>query len=148
MSLARKMARQQLHRQRKNTMRSLQFGTEQVDKDNFDIIYGGACFSSRGINRTEVTTFNRMMGKLEEVGKLIPGVPDKAQCKFELGDEPGEVLLEDGEYKLLDQLHDEVKWASKDAIIKAEKAYEFLKAAPTVKKVKSVPEEPSGDSAT
>lgn len=129
-------------------MRSLKFSTEQQDKDNFDIVYGGACFSNRGISRTEVTTFNRLMAKLEEVGKTITGVSDKAQCKFELGDDGGEVLLEDGEYRLLDQLHDEVKWASKDAIVKAETAYEFLKTAPTVKKVKAVPDEKLQDADT
>lgn len=88
------------------------------------------------------------MAKLEEVGKTITGVSDKAQCKFELGDDGGEVLLEDGEYRLLDQLHDEVKWASKDAIVKAETAYEFLKTAPTVKKVKAVPDEKLQDADT
>lgn len=124
-------------------MRSLSFGTEQVDKDRFDILYGGACVSSRGVARTELNTFNSVMKKLEEISKPITSAPEQALVKFELGDEGGTVLLEESEYKLLNEMHDPVKWAKSHTVM-AEEAYNWYKAVEktTLKKVKdSITEE-------
>lgn len=117
-------------------MRSLSFGTEEQDKDRFDILYGGACVSPRGVARTELNTFNGLMKKMEEIAKPIEGVAEGAQCKFELSDEGGTVLLEESEYKLLNEMHDMVKW-TKNYAAKAEEAYKWYAGIPktTLKKV-------------
>jgi len=117
-------------------MRSLSFGTEQVDKDRFDILYGGACVSERGIMRTELNTFNRIMAKFEEVAKPIDGMPEKAPVKFELGDTGGTIILEEPEYKLLNDLHDVIRWGKIKAK-EAEDTYKWLAAIPrtSLKKV-------------
>jgi hypothetical protein len=125
-------------------MRSLSFGTAEVDRDRFDILYGGACVSPRGVARTELNTFNGLMKKLEEVGKPIEGVSEQAQCKFELSDEGGQVLLEEQEYRLLNEMHDMVKW-TKNFAGKAEEAYKWFASISktTLKKVEGkVTEEP------
>lgn len=119
-------------------MRSLSFGTEQVDKNRFDILYGGACVSPKGVSRTELNTFNNLMRKLEQVAKPIEGISANAQCKFELSDEGGVVNLEETEYTLLDELHNFVKWAKSHAEM-AEEAYDWFSSIPktSIKKLTS-----------
>ena len=106
-------------------MRRLSFGTEQVDKDRFDILYAGICVSDRGINRTELNTFNHLVAKLEEIAKPIEGVKESAAVKFELDDDGGEVLLENTEYGLVNDLHSSIKW-TKFSAKKAEETYTWF----------------------
>jgi hypothetical protein len=106
-------------------MRRLSFGTEQVDKDRFDILYSGLCMSPRGVQRTELVTFNSLLTKLEDVAKRIENPPPLSPVHFELGDKGGVALLEEPEFALLNAFHDQVKWTS-IATRKAAEAYKWL----------------------
>lgn len=110
-------------------MRRLTFGTEQVDKDRFDVLYGGICVSQRGIARTELVTFNRLMEKLENVAEPIENPPKDAVVLFELGNSGGVVELEEAEFTLMNEFHNTVKWAPQGAK-KAQEMYNWLANIP------------------
>lgn len=113
-------------------MRRLSFGTEQVDKDRFDILYSGICVSPRGVQRTELATVNSLMGKLEGVGKKIAKAKSDSPVQFELSDEGGVVLLEEPEFEMVNEFHGMVRWSTIVAK-KAEETYNWLDHIPQEK---------------
>lgn len=117
-------------------MRRLRFGTEQVDKDRFDILYSGICVSNRGIGRTELVTFNHLLEKLESVGKPIEEpvrMPDgSTPVRFTLSDAGGTVGLEEPEFMLLNEFHNQVRW-SPTAAKTALETYNWIENLPEEK---------------
>ncbi len=113
-------------------MRRLIFGTTKQDEDRFDILYGGLCVSPKGVGRTELNTFNGLLAKLEEIAKPLEIRPG-AHVKFQLGDEGGDVLLEESEYKFLNEMHAEVRWVGSESPRKAAETYTWLDAIPNEK---------------
>lgn len=107
-------------------MRKLTFGTEQLDKDRFDILYGGLCVSPRGVGKMELGTFASLVEKFQEIGKEIAGVDKNAICRHELGDDGGEIILEEEEFNLLNNMHSEVKWRGSTIPVMANEAYKWL----------------------
>ena len=110
-------------------MRRLSFGTGEVDRDRFDILYSGICMSEKGINRTELSTFNHLLEKLESVGKRIDGAKADAFVQYTLRDSGGEVLLEDAEYAMVNALHESIRW-TKISARRAEEAYHWFENIP------------------
>lgn len=107
-------------------MRKLTFGTEQLDKDRFDILYGGLCVSPRGLGRTELGTYTSLVEKFQEIAKEIVGVNKNEVCQHELGDEGGDIILEEEEFNLLNSMHAEIKWRGTKIPLMANEAYKWL----------------------
>lgn len=109
-------------------MRKMTFGTEKLDRDRFDVLYGGLCVSPRGLLRTELGTFTSLVEKFQEIAKEIDGVVEGAVCRYELGEDGGDLILEENEFKLLNDMHTEVKWRGTQVPLMAKEAYEWLDA--------------------
>lgn len=107
-------------------MRRLSFGTEKVDRDRFDVIYGGFVINPEGFDKKEGRVASRVMRKFEEIGKPIGGTVDEnKRVKFELGDDGGDVLLEEAEITLLKEKLEKVRFVG-DTVHKQTDALDWL----------------------
>ena len=110
-------------------MRRLSFGTEQQDRDRFDILYGGLCVSPAGVGKADLKNFVSLIEKFESVGKPAEG----SVVKFQLGDEGGDILLEESEFSLLKSMHEPIRWVGPESPRKAASTYAWLEAIPETK---------------
>lgn len=88
-------------------MRYLTF-EKDANTDEYEVIYDGIGFSGRGGTDPELRVLNKVLDKLEVIGKLTERNGKKTYSLAR----SGTVELEDLEFSLLDEVLSSVRWAT------------------------------------
>lgn len=100
-------------------------------RDRWDVLYGAMLINPEGYGRETRRVARRVLEKLESIAEPIEDA--QVLAKFQLGEGPREILLEEAEFRLMKETVDSIKW-TRHAVILADKTIEWLESIKESKK--------------